>query len=113
MHHKASVGIYQRELKYDDNSSCPLIPDVVFETAKKVLETKGHEIVKTKDGFFLVSYSETGPFTDISSNEWVPVQVVRLKQWTTGGIKNEEMKNYDPSWEPKQKPASSATHSVI
>lgn len=93
--HKASIGIYQRDAKYDDNGSCPLVPDTVFEAAKRVIDSKGQEVLKTKDGFFIISYSENGPFVDAKLKNWLPVQVIRIKQWISGGIKTEEIEQYN------------------
>src|SRR3990172_3871364 len=99
MAHKASVSIYAREMKYDDNSSCPIVPNEVFEAAKRAIQSKGTEIVRSKDGFFIVSFSETGPFADVKDKDWLPVKVVRLKQWTSGGLKISEMAEADPNWQ--------------
>lgn len=91
---KASIGIFQREIKYEDDSSCPLVPDNIFESAIRVIESKGQEIIKNNDGFYLVIYSENGPFLDFKSSDWLPVQIIKLKQWSSGGIKQTEYENY-------------------
>lgn len=95
--HKASIGIYQRNIE-QDHISCPLVPDQLFEAVKRVCETKQTEILRLSDGVFILTYSENGPFSDVKMKDWLPVQIMRLKQWSSGGVKVSEMQDFDPEW---------------
>ena len=90
----ASVNIFHKEIKQEENAILNL-PKEVFETAKEVIQTKSQKILKTKDGFFIISYSENGPFTEKISKDWLPVQIICVKKWSSGGIKTSEMKDFE------------------
>ncbi|KKM34275.1 hypothetical protein LCGC14_1565330 [marine sediment metagenome] len=88
---KASIAIFHKSVEYEDNVSCPYTPTEVFEAARRVIETKGCEVVKVRNGMYVVQYSETGPFRDKKdAKEWLPVFVMRLNSWRSGGIKIKE-----------------------
>lgn len=90
---KASISIFRKSIKYPDGSESSTPPQV-FEAAMRVMESRGIEVIKGKDGFYVVQYSESGPFIDIKDPDWLPVYVARVAQWTSGGIKKEEMEAY-------------------
>ena len=90
---KASIAIFRKSIEYDDKST-PLVPDEIFEAATRVIQTKGMETVRTSDGFFLVKHSETGPFKEQISDDWLPVYIARISAWSSGGIRSKEMEDY-------------------
>jgi hypothetical protein len=99
MEQRASIAIYQRAVETEDET-CPITPDEVFEAAKEVSLTRGTKIVRNRTGVFVITYSETGPFTDRRlAQDWLPVQVYMMKQWASGGIKESEMRVYDENYE--------------
>lgn len=102
---RSSIGIFQRAAEAEDNTR-PITPPAVFEAAKQVARTKETLVVRNKDGVYVISYSEHGPFNEKVSEEWLPVQIMRLKQWSSGGIKTTEMAKYD---EAKQNETSSSS----
>lgn len=93
--HRASIAIFKNSVPYEENQGQPLVPSIIFDTVKKVLDTKGCEFVKTRDGVYIVKYSPTGPFPDPIGNDWLPVYVARLEKWSSGGVKKSEMNNYE------------------
>ena len=90
---RSSIGIFQRAVEGDDTTR-PITPQSVFEAAEQVIQTKQTTIVRNKDGVYVISYSATGPFNDKVSEEWLPVQVMKLKQWSSGGIKASELQQF-------------------
>jgi hypothetical protein len=95
MEQRASIAIYQRAAETEDET-CPITPDEVFAAAREVSELGGTKIIRNRTGVFVVTYSESGPFTDKQlAQDWLPVQVYVMKQWASGGIKLSEMQNYD------------------
>ena len=107
MEQRASIAIYQRAVE-TNNETCPITPDEVFEVAKEVSITKETKIVRNRTGVFVVTYSETGPFTETQlAQGWLPVQVYMLKQWASGGIKENEIQVYDEIKEERENPESS------
>lgn len=96
---KASIAIFQNKSEHTKHESCPDIPNEVFEAAKRVMSgpegSPQCELVKARNGIYLVHHSDHGPFTDHQSDEWLPVRIMRLEQWSSGGIKSIEMGNYD------------------
>lgn len=107
MEFKSSIAIFQQATEVDGGTQ-PLTPSEVFEAAKEVIETKGTKIVRNRRGVFIVTYSETGPFNEPHlSSDWLPVQVYVLKQWASGGIRQEEMETYNEATDPNYvKPAA-------
>lgn len=95
MDNRASIAIFQQSTETEDQTK-PITPDEVFLAAKEVQETKGIKIVRNRMGVFVVSYSETGPFSEKEfAADWIPVQILVLKQWASGGIKKTEMEDFD------------------
>lgn len=92
--HPASIAIFQKSLEDTEIVSCPLTPNEVFEAVKRVIQNKKSELIKTRTGFYVISYSETGPFKSKINDEWLPVYIFRAYKWTSGGIKKEEFENY-------------------
>jgi len=94
MIHKASINIFQNESKYDSDN----VPTEVFEAAKRVMENKSCELIRSSQGMYVVQYSEFGPFrTDALKKDWLPVYIIRIKNWSSGGVTYEELQNYSNS----------------
>ena len=94
MIHKASINIFQNESKYDSDN----VPTEVFEAAKRVMENKNCELIRSNQGMYVVQYSEFGPFrTDALKKDWLPVYIIRIKKWSSGGVTYEELQNYSNS----------------
>lgn len=93
---RASIAIFPRKIDYDDERTCPEIPDDIFEAAKKVTAAKsGCELVRSKTGLYIVMYSETGPSNSYQGwEEWLPVYVARIEKWASGGIKRSEIEKF-------------------
>lgn len=91
---KASIGIFEKNLDYGPTVSCPNVSDDVFKAVEEVLETKGEKIVKANDGFYMVKYSESGPFNDILIDDFLPVYVARISKWSSGGVRKKEMEEW-------------------
>jgi hypothetical protein len=92
--HKASISIFKKAFDYDDSEASPLVSSDVLEAVQRVIKTKGIEIIRRIDGFFVIQYSENGPFREPISDEWLPVYIARIKEWTSGGVKKSEMEAY-------------------
>ena len=95
--HKASIAIFQQSIDEEKHVSCPYTSDEVFEAAKRVIENKSSEILKTPRGIFLIEYSPSGPFTTNISDEWLPVYIAKVLKWNSGGIKTSEIAQYNQS----------------
>ena len=95
MSHKASVAIFKKSINYPGDISRPSVPDKVFQAVKRVVKSKGHEIVDVDGGFYIVKYSKSGPFKKKLGKEWLPVYVSRVDSWSSGGIKKSEMEEFD------------------
>ena len=92
---KASISIFHNKSPEEEEIiSQPQVPDEVFQAVKRVIESKGCEFIKTGQGVYVVKYSETGPYKDPISQEWLPVYVAKLLKWSSGGIKLSEMENW-------------------
>lgn len=92
---KASIAIFHNQQEYEKDNH-PIVPDLIFETAKRVIKNKSCEFVKCSDGIYIVKYSETGPWnTPILKDEWMPVYIARVEKWSSGGIKTEEMQEWE------------------
>ena len=94
----ASVAIFKKSVEYNAEST-PCIPDDVFEAAQRVCSTKTTELIRSRDGFYVLQYSENGPFKEDLGGEWLPVYIARIEKWSSGGIKKSEMKAFQ---EPKK-----------
>ncbi len=90
--HKASIAIFKNIATAKFEDTCPQVPNAVFDAANRVIENKGCEFIKTKSGAYIVKYSETGPFS--TQEGWLPVYVARIEQWSSGGIKEDEMVDF-------------------
>jgi hypothetical protein len=88
---RASIAIF--EGKSDESSTRqvkPFTPAEVFKAARRVIDSKGCELVRTNTGIYVVAYAENGPFQAPVSDDWLPVYICRLKKWESGGITKEE-----------------------
>ncbi len=96
MGNKASVAIFSKKAEYPDKrSSCPEVPDEVFEAALRVSETNTCELVRTGTGFYIIAHSPTGPSSKPEGwNGWLPVYVAKVREWSSGGIRESEMQAY-------------------
>jgi hypothetical protein len=89
--HKASINIFQNESKYDSDN----VPSEVFEAAKRVMENKNCELIRSNQGMYVIQYAEFGPFrTDALKKDWLPVYIIRIKQWSSGGLTLEEFRDF-------------------
>lgn len=94
----ASVAIFRGEIDYDDKSNQPLVPDEIFEAIKRVIANKSCELIKSRNAMYVVKFSQNGPFLEQevnSAGDWLPVYIARLEKWSSGGIKQKEMDDYD------------------
>ncbi len=92
---RASISIFKNSVDYDEDLAQPFVPESVFEAAKRVIQSKGCELIKARDGLYIVKYSETGPFPQKMRDEaWLPVYVARVQQWSSGGIRQSEFQNF-------------------
>ncbi len=58
-------------------------------------DKKGCEIVKTRNGLYIVQYSDSGPWQEKSvAGEYLQVWIARIHSWSSGGIKKGEMDEY-------------------
>ena len=86
--HSASIGIFRKTNEDKKHLACPHVPSEVFETTKEVIKEKSSKILRTSEGIYLIEYSATGPFQVRISDEWLPVHITKLLEYTSGGIKN-------------------------
>ncbi len=94
MDHQASIAIFQREIEYPEGSR-PIVPDEIFETVLRVIKNKSCEVVKSRNGLYIIRYSETGPWQEKEvAEEYLPVWIARVSSWSSGGIKEIEMNQY-------------------
>ncbi len=92
--YRASIAIFKSEFEYPTNDSCPIVPALLFEAVQKVIKSKGCEFIKSRDGIYIVRYSESGPYQLKMSDEWMPVYVAKVFHWASGGVKKSEMQDY-------------------
>ena len=91
----ASIAIFSRKGEYADNRSCPVTPSEIFEAAIRVMESKNPEVVRTKEGMYVIQYSPTGPTNQREGwSGWLPIYVAKIRSWSSGGIKEDEMNRY-------------------
>lgn len=90
---RASIAIFHNSITYSDSSQATEIPDEVFEAAKRVSVTKKTEVI-TNNGFYVVEYSENGPFVEHVDNSWFPIKIYRVEEWSCGGITHREIKDF-------------------
>lgn len=90
---KASIAIFDKSCDYP-TSNRPDVPDNLFEAVQRVIDTKGVEVLRDSNGFYLIQYSETGPFTKKLNDEWLPVYIACMRVWSSGGITKEEFKSH-------------------
>ena len=67
---KASVAIFKKSVDYNDES-VTAVPDEVFEAAKRVAESKITEVLRLRDGFYVLQYSLTKDFCLGINNSYV------------------------------------------
>ena len=98
---RASIAIFQKKIDYPKREVKPEVPNEVFEAAKRVIENKSCELVKTSSGIYVISYSETGPWnaetSKLTLQNWLPVYIARMEKWSSGGITQSEMKEFNVS----------------
>ena len=95
--HKDSIAIFHKSIEYSENVSQPHTPPEVFEATRRVIESKGIELIRARDGIYIVQYSETGPFREKINDEWLPVFVMRLQKYSSGGVKRKELNHWENS----------------
>ena len=89
---KASICLFQNNIKYIQDGNIVDIPDTVFNAVQKVLKNHNTEIVKSEKGFFVIEFCEQGPFKDgFGLEDWLPVKVYRIEKWNSGGVTGKEM----------------------
>ena len=88
---EASIGIFNKKLTYKENSSVCEIPDEVFLAAQRVASTTVPEVVHSLRGFYIIEHSPNGPFSEYAG-EWIPVIIYRIETYSSGGIREEELK---------------------
>jgi hypothetical protein len=94
---KASICIFQSSAEDSVKPiSTPEVPDEIFSAIKSVIETKNEQVIKHRTGTYIIQYSETGPFQK-KLDDWLPVKVTKVIQWASGGVKTEEMAEFDRS----------------
>lgn len=93
---RASISIFPKKVEYSDDRPSPETPSEVFEAAQRVIEKKdGCELVRSKSGLYIVTYSETGPGHEAAGwHGWLPVYVAKVVQWASGGIRQKEMDEF-------------------
>lgn len=105
MKNRASIAMFQKSTETEDETQ-PITPSEVFEAAKEVEKTKQTKVVRNSRGVFVITYSESGPFNEPHlASEWMPIQVYVLKQWSSGGIRLQEMEAYDENYYSADKPS--------
>jgi len=97
--HEASIAIFKGDFDYGpvSKSTAPIVPEEVFEIAQRVIDNKSCEIWRGKNGVYVISYSESGPFPNgvsHSTAQWLPVYIARMEKWSSGGIKQSEMEQF-------------------
>lgn len=93
---RASIAIFPRKLEYSDNRTKPEVPDGVFEATQRIMAKKdGCELVRSKNGLYIVAYSENGPSKRPEGWEaWLPIYVAKISAWESGGIQAEELQAF-------------------
>ena len=93
---RASISIFPKKVEYSDDRPQPETPPEVFMAVQRVVEKKdGCELVRSKSGLYIVTYSETGPGNEAAGwNGWLPVYVAKVVQWASGGIRQKEMDEF-------------------
>lgn len=89
------MAIFRNQTESVSETSQPHVPKEIFEAAQRVIQSKSCELIKTRSGVYIVKFSENGPFPEKVGNDWLPVYVARLEKWSSGGIKREEMREFD------------------
>jgi len=93
---RASIAIFPRKLEYSDNRTKPEVPSEVFKAAQRIAENrKGCELVRSKNGLYIVVYSENGPSKRPEGWEaWLPIYIAKISTWASGGIQDEELQAF-------------------
>lgn len=93
---RASIAIFSKKVENSDSRPSPETPPEVFEAVQRVIEKKdGCELIKSRSGLYIVTYSETGPGNDPAGwDGWLPVHVYKVAEWASGGIRQEEMDEF-------------------
>ena len=95
--HKASIGIFQQSQEPEEHISCPYVPAELLEAAKRVIENKSKEVLKLSTGIYFIEYSPTGPFSIATTEEWLPVYIIKVLKWSSGGIRKSEFQEFTES----------------
>lgn len=90
---QASISIFKRSTLTNQHISRPFVPDELFQIAELVVSDKQTRIITALDAVYVIQYSETGPFKNKEDN-WMPVFVYKLEQWSSGGITLGELNEY-------------------
>lgn len=93
MSNRASVGIFYKKSNKPIETK-PEVPDQLFEIAKIVEKKQNTEILRTEDSFFVITYSPNSIFNQYVQ-EWMHVQIFCIREWQSGGIKQEELAKYE------------------
>ena len=102
---KASVAIFQNSIPIKNDTRTPLIGQDIFEVVLRVVENKSTELIQNNDGLFVIAYSENGPFT-IKMKNWLPVRIIMIHQYSSGGIQKSEMDTFLAIGKENQPPIS-------
>ena len=71
------------------------MPSELFEAVLRVAKEKNCEVIKSRNGVYVVQYSESGPWKEQSvAGEYLPVWIMLVQSWSSGGIKINEMAEY-------------------
>ena len=94
---KASIAMFKRSVDYSTDHN-PTVPPELFEATERVIQNKSTEILKTKGGFYVLSYSESGPWQEIDvKGDFLPIWIARINSWSSGGVRETEMDAYKHS----------------
>lgn len=92
---QASICMFQKKMEYPTDVSRPQVPQEVFEAVARISQNEqGCELVRVKDGVYVIQYSETGPFREHFSDDWMPVYVMKVREWHSGGVTRDEFSNF-------------------
>jgi hypothetical protein len=88
-----SACIFSGSINYEGNN----LPKEVYFASFRVMKTGITEIVKDNSGFYIIEYSESGPFSNCTfgtDDEWIKIRIYRIDNWKSGGIKKTELESF-------------------
>lgn len=92
---QASIAMFQKSMDYPTDVSRPQVPPEVFEAVARISRDKrGCELIRVRDGVYVIQHSETGPFREQFSDDWMPVYVMKIREWSSGGMTKSEFAHY-------------------